>query len=110
METSSSSRGGRSAGQGEFLRLAWPFKYRGVQQGEVASHLAAVLRPAVDDVGKDEPARHCEVGACRQLLSESHAIQGLHVFPKALVLLEAGSMDGRRVVEQEPVVPHARVP
>jgi hypothetical protein len=28
---------------------------------EVTSQLAAVLRPVVDDVGKDQPARHSEI-------------------------------------------------
>ena len=59
------------SGESSLGRIAWPPKREGVQEihvprgvaalGQVASQLAAVLRPVVDDVGEDQPARHTEI-------------------------------------------------
>jgi len=72
--------------------------------GEVSSELAAVLRPVVHDVGHDEPPRSREVRARRPRLAQRRIVEGLHEAPQAGVLLEAERVDGREVVERNPVV------
>src|SRR3989442_3011261 len=69
-----------------------------------------MLRPVVYDVGKDQPARHSEVRACSQRFGQSHVIEGLHVVPQAVVLLETERMDWGEVVEHKPLIPHIRFP
>src|SRR6266516_7080517 len=77
--------------------------------GEVASELAAVLRSVVHDVGHDEPSWPREVCARPPRLGHRGIVEGFHEGPKARVLFEAERVDGREIVEREPLIPHVGI-
>jgi hypothetical protein len=71
-----------------------------------------MLRSVVHHVRDDQPTRNhvVRVLAQRHRLGQCRVVEGLRIPAEAGVLFEAEGVEGREVVELEPMVPHVRIP